>query len=209
MMTLVWWILAVVVGSGCMFALGYVCCFINLTNRLGERVERQRQKREANKTPPCPESLLAKLRQPVTRTEFEDVPAEPGTVWEVVSPTGEILLFVLVERVEDPAPEVPLVFRGVPVGEHVRLAAEGDVVCTVPTQPPMVIVAHVWLEGPILPSSLRKSVGRLSPADWQNVQKTRPSMGGSQEGFVAAYRESLFEQFDPVYNAAWGELPID
>lgn len=158
--------------------------------------------------PPCPESLLEKLRQPVIKHEYQDVPAEPGTVWEAFSPTGEILLFVLAECVEDAAPGVPLVFRGVPVSEFVNLAAKGDVVCAAGT-PLQLLVAHVWLEGPILPAALHRSWGRLSEADWQKLQPLRHStMGWVAESFVEAFRESLFEQFDPVYRHAWDALPM-
>lgn len=157
--------------------------------------------------PPCPEDLLRKLIPTPTRFVQAGASAiEPGTVWEVVAPDGEVLLVLIVKRFDEmQAGPFPIV-RAIPLSDFVRLTDAGDTIVEV-APGAMILAAHCWLEGPVLPEAFVRSIGSASSSSIEAVEKARAqSIAGTSNPAIASFRESLFQQFDPLFTASWEKL---
>jgi hypothetical protein len=163
---------------------------------------------------------FTKIPRPTSLKDLPPVPAVdtlatghaeaiPGTVWEVESPLDEYLLFLLVERFDrsGDADEVPMDWvRAVPLTEHLRVQDEGDVVVYSP-EIRDVLLAHVWMEGPVLMRRLRRCVGRISNDSFTEVIATRGSnFPQPRSEVVRAFRDTLHDQFGPVFFEWWDNL---
>ena len=158
-------------------------------------------------TPPCPEDLLRKIDVPYRPNDRDAHGAiEPGTIWEVNAPDGEIRLFLLTQVFQkDEA--APFAFvRAVPLTDHVRLADVGDAIVTLEPSPD-VYVAHCWDEGPIRKDDLACCVGRASQESITAVASARRvAVRDCADPIIEAFRKSLYEHIDPVYLTCWAEL---
>ena len=125
-------------------------------------------------TPPLPDELLRRLTEPARFEDACDSPPDPGTIWEVLAPDGELLLFLIVKRV----------------------AVMGSL---------QLYTAHCWLEGPVTDDRLVHCVGRVLRAGMDGVKEAMGTSGAVARG-QADLRESLYDQFEPVFMAAWGKL---
>lgn len=157
-------------------------------------------------TPPCPDELLRKLREPARFDDAREGRPEPGTVWDVRAPDGEVLLCLIVQRFEE-GQAAPFAFvRAVPLSDFVRLTGAGDVIVAIDSSG-TILAAHCWLEGPVLPEALVRCLGSASPASMRAVAKARAlTRTGATSARIAAFRESLYEQFDPLFAACWQKL---
>ncbi len=131
---------------------------------------------------------------------------EPGTVWQVRAPEGELLLFLIVECCDDPQ-DVPLPFvRAVALTDHLSLTDVGDAIAIL-DQTGEVLAAHCWLEGPVALSALAQCLGRVCPDSTGAVAKARMLRHiQPRDRVVRAFRCSLYQQFDPVFSACWEKL---
>ena len=157
--------------------------------------------------PRCPKGILETiLKSGDGSPDAAGQDPDPATIWEVANPTGELFIVLVVERF-DAEEAAPFAFvRGVPLTDFVRLVDIGDVVITIDSDD-QIFAAHCWLEGPILCESLRRCIGRALPASMSAVAEVR---GGQRvqtaNSAVALFRESLYEQFDPIFSASWEKL---
>lgn len=156
--------------------------------------------------PPCPDELLRKLRKPSSHAKTAECLPVPGTVWEVRAPDGEFLVFMIVQQFDANEANPFAFFRAIPISDYVRLTENDDAIVTIESSA-TILAAHCWLEGPVLASSLVRCIGSVSSASMEVVAKARAqSCPPPVNSAVAAFRKSLYEQFDPVFTACWQEL---
>ena len=156
--------------------------------------------------PPIPDKLLRRLSEPVARDQAFDFAPDPGTVWEVYSPNGELLLFLIVERIESEEADAVAFVRAVPLTDAVHPACADCAIIAVGTGS-LISTAHCWLEGPVRVDALVRCLGRVTSASLDAVTKARDcQVVQPVSASVAALRESLYEQFDPVFAASWEKL---
>lgn len=146
-----------------------------------------------------------------------DESIKPGTIWETQSPTGELLLFLIVELFgrTGAVGELPFDFvRGVPVTDHLQLVTNGDVVILTTQGPSRLMLAHVSLEGPIMSTSLLKLVNQVDSECLRDALRARnlrgTHRGGSERAssVVSEFRDTLLEQFGPVYSEWCSRIAI-
>lgn len=156
--------------------------------------------------PPLPDELLRRLSEPAVFGEVCNCPPNPGTIWEVCSPNGELLLFLIVQRIEaDSEASFPFV-RAVPLGDLVQPTFV-DCAVVAAESGAQIYTAHCWLEGPVLTDAFVRCLGKVSPASMDAVTKARACQHVKPTSSpVAAFRESLYEQFDAVFAASWEKL---
>lgn len=154
--------------------------------------------------PPLPDELLRRLTEPARFEDACDYPPDPGTIWEVLAPDGELLLFLIVKRVESDGEGAFAFVRAVPLTEVCDPTAEDCAVVAVMGSLQL-YTAHCWLEGPVTDDRLVHCVGRVPRAGMDGVKKATGTSGAVARG-QADLRESLYDQFDPVFMAAWGKL---
>lgn len=152
------------------------------------------------------EKVLAAFEKPAPLPETIDCAPVIGSVWEVAIPCGEIAEILIVERV-DADDLSPFEFvRAIPLTDFVRLTDIGDAIIAIDPHKD-VVAAHCWLEGPVLLKSLVRCIGTVASDCLIKVSSARTATSTSSlPESVSLFRQDLFEQFDPLFNASWHEL---
>lgn len=147
--------------------------------------------------PPIPDDLLRRLKEPVTPARVFEYSPEPGTIWEVCSPSGELLLLLVVERVGDTNSFV----RAIPLTNG-WYQTRAD--CIIIASESGLFTAHCWLEGPVSVDLLERAVGSVLTADMRVITQAR-AVSIPVRLDNSDRRQALFEQFDPMFSACWGD----
>lgn len=152
------------------------------------------------------EKVLAAFENPAPLPETIDCAPVIGSIWEVATPCGEVLEILIVEQV-DAGDLSPFEFvRAIPLTVFARLTDIGDALIAIDPHKE-VLVAHCWLEGPVLLKSLVRCIGTVAGDCLIDVFDARnATTTSSLPESVSLFRQNLFEQFDPLFNASWHEL---
>lgn len=158
------------------------------------------------KIPPCPPELQSPNRPAARRAVAIDCAPDPGTVWELLAPSGEILKVVIVECFES-GEAAPFAFvRGVAVTRFVGSTGPRDSLVELEPSEELA-VAHVWLEGPVRRKLLSRCIAKVSAARLLKIESLRvPIPSTKPQEPIASFRKSLKLQFQPVFIDAWREL---
>jgi hypothetical protein len=131
---------------------------------------------------------------------------KPGTVWEVLSPTGEIVRVLIVEYFQA-GEESPFAFgRCLAVTRSIGTTGPRDILVGLePTEE--LVVAHCWLEGPIREALLMRCTATVPEERLQAINENRePSAPPLLSNEVLAFRRALRQKMNQVFYDSWREL---
>lgn len=158
------------------------------------------------KTPPCPAGLRSGNRPAARQAATIACGPDLGTVWEVHSPSGEILRVVVVEYYKA-GEEAPFAFsRCIAITRFVGTTGPRDTFVELEPAEELA-VAHCWLEGPIREVLLKRCVATVSAESLASIEENRkPLAAPDLPNQVAAFRKSLRQQMNAVFRDSWREL---